>query len=142
MTTTPTEPTRSVPATLTAAADYLDRFGWTPRGLYDAHSGCRNIKCGLHRSGTYPASVTGAIRVAVYGHARWFLDLSSDITAQAAYTAALEWLNSYLLTYGPARCHASVFDWQSTPGRTRTQVSDALRVAAKGYRLRYARRAA
>ena len=125
---------------LRQAARYLDQHGWTPTVLYDVHSGCP-LKCRCHYTGTYPASILGAIRVGVFGQPRWYLDTATD-TARHAYTTAVEWLNTYLIAIGHAGKHASVFDWQSAPGRTPTQVSDALRAAATAYRHHTPRRAA
>ncbi len=125
---------------LRRAARYLDRHGWTPTGLYDVHSGCL-LKCRCHFTGTYPASILGGIRVGVFGQPRWYLT-ATDEPARHAYTTAVEWLNTYLIAIGHAGRHASVFDWQTAPGRTPTQVSDALRAAATAYRHHTPRRAA
>jgi hypothetical protein len=127
-------------AVLDRAADYLQHNGWIRAGLYDPHDGCtRNCRC--HRTGTYPASIIGATRVAVFGQPRWYLD-TADPAARHAYTAAVEWLNTYLIAIGHAGLHAPVFDWQTTPGRTPGDVITALRAAATAYRHHTQRRAA
>ena len=125
---------------LRQAARYLDQHGWTPTVLYDVHSGCP-LKCRCHYTGTYPASILGAIRVGVFGQPRWYLDTATD-TDRHAYTTAVDWLNTYLIAIGHAGQHASVFDWQTRPGRTRTDVCDALHAAATAYRHHRTRRAA
>src|SRR4051794_26397148 len=88
---------------LDRAADYLARNGWTPVGLYDVHNGCTR-PCICHVTGTYPASMVGAVRVAAFGAARWYLDTAGD-DSRHEYTAAVEWLNTYLLAYGHAGQH-------------------------------------
>jgi hypothetical protein len=133
-------PTGSTDTVLDRAADYIARNGWTPAGLYDAHDGCTR-KCICHCTGTYRASIIGAIRVAVFGHPRWYLDTATD-QARHEYTAAVEWLNTYLLAYGHAGQHGPVFDWQTTPGRTLADVCTALHAAATAYRHHTSRRAA
>jgi energy-converting hydrogenase Eha subunit A len=119
-------------AVLDRAADYLQRHGWTPDRLYDDHSGC-TLRCSCHRTGSYPASIIGAIRAAVFGRPRWYLD-TADPAARHAYTAAVEWLNTYLIAIGHTGLHAPVFDWQTAPGRTCADVLGALRAAATAYR--------
>jgi energy-converting hydrogenase Eha subunit A len=125
---------------LDRAADYIDRYGWISTGLYDAHSGC-TLRCPCHRTGTYPASIIGAIRVAIFGTPRWYLDTTTQ-DARHAYTAAVEWLNTYLLAIGHAGLHAPIFDWQTIPGRTCGDVCGALRAAATAHRHHTQRRAA
>jgi hypothetical protein len=125
-------PTTNTDAVLNRAADYLTRHGWTSAGLYDAHDGCSR-KCPAHRTGTYPASIVGAIRAAVFGQPRWYLD-TADGQALHDYTAAVEWLNTYLIAIGHAGLRAPVFDWQTAPRRTTDQVTGALRAAATAYR--------
>jgi hypothetical protein len=125
---------------LQRAADYLTNYGWTPAELYDAHNGCTR-RCACHRTGNYPASIIGAIRVAVFGVPRWYLDTAADDTRHD-YTAAVEWLNTYLIAIGHAGQHASVFDWQTAPGRTLSEVCAALHDAAAAYRRHSRRRAA
>ncbi len=132
-------PTGRTDTVLHRAADYLTRHGWNPAGLYDAHDGCTR-KCPAHRTGTYPASIIGAIRVAVFGQPRWYLD-TADTTALHDYTAAVEWLNTYLIAHGHAGLHAPVFTWETTPGRTRIHAIAALQYAASAYR-HHARRTA
>jgi hypothetical protein len=131
---------RDVAALLDRAADYLDRHGWTPRGMYGAHNGCTN-DCQVHRTHTYAASVTGAIRAALYGRAIWFTD-HTDPDDLHTYTAACEWFHTYLLAHGHAGRHASVFDWQTAPGRTAADVTGALHAAAHAYRHHASRRTA
>jgi hypothetical protein len=135
---------------LNQAADYLTRYGWTPTGLYDAHNGCTekapcrvtgDVKCWPRLTGRYPASIIGAIRAAVFGAPRWYLDTATD-NDRHAYTAAVEWLNTYLLAIGHSRLHATVFDWQTAPGRTFSDVCGALHQAADAHRRRSQRRAA
>lgn len=133
-------PTGNTDTVLDRAARYLARYGWTSAGLYDAHNGCTR-KCSCHRTGLYPASMLGAIRVAIFGQARWYVDTASD-TDRHAYTAAVEWLNTYLIAIGHAGQHAPVFDWQSAPGRTVADVCDALHAAATAYRHHRTRRTA
>ncbi len=140
-----TTTTRALPidgtATILAdAARYLARHGWISTGLYNAHSGCTR-KCRCHVTGTYPASIIGAIRYAVYGLPRWYLDLTSDSDLHA-YTAAVEWLNTYLIAVGHAGQHSPLFAWQTSPGRTTADVLGALRDAATAYRRHSSRRAA
>ncbi len=124
---------------LDRAADYLTRHGWNPGSLYDTHDRCTS-GCACHRTGTYPASMVGAIRAAVFGAPRWFLD-TADPAALGEYTAAVEWLNTYLIAHGHARLHAPVFAWETTPGRTRIHAIAALQYAASAYR-HHARRTA
>jgi hypothetical protein len=135
-----TLPIRDLADLLEKAADYLDRNGWTPRGLYGPHNGC-TANCRVHRTHTYAASVTGALRAALYGRAMWFTD-HTDPDVLHLYTAASEWFNTYLLAIGHAGRHASVFDWQTAPGRTRADVCGALRAAAHAYRHQHTRRTA
>lgn len=125
---------------LDRAADYLIRYGWLPSGLYDLHDGCTS-RCPCHRTGTYPASILGAIRYAVFGAPRWYLT-TTDGQALHDYTAAVEWLNTYLIAIGHAGHHTSVFAWQTAPGRTTRQVTSALHAAATAYRHHATRRAA
>jgi hypothetical protein len=125
---------------LDRAADYLSRYGWIPTGFYLSHDTCHG-KCRSHRTGRYPASMLGAIRVAVFGMPRWYLDTATD-TDRHTYTAAVEWLNTYLIAIGHAGRHAPVFDWQTTPGRTQADVCDALHAAATAYRHHTPRRTA
>ena len=140
MTTITTLPVANTATVLDRAARYLARHGWTPTGLYDAHDGC-TLKCTCHRTGTYPASMIGAIRIAVFGAPRWYLDTATDETRHD-YTVAVEWLNTYLIAIGHAGLHAPVFAWQTAPGRTLTDVCAALRAAAVAYRRHTPRRAA
>jgi hypothetical protein len=125
-------PTGNTATVLDRAAAYLTRHGWNPNSLYDAHNGC-TAKCACHRTGTYPASLVGAIRAAVFGQPRWFLD-TANATALHDYTAAVEWLNTYLIAIGHAGQHAPVFAWETRPGRTRSHAIAALRDAADAYR--------
>ncbi|MEV6493362.1 hypothetical protein AB0M20_32790, partial [Actinoplanes sp. NPDC051633] len=90
MSTVTALPTGNTATVLDRAADYLTRYGWISTGLYDAHDGC-TAKCRCHGTGTYPASILGAIRYAVFGAPRWHLDLA-DGQALHDYTAAVEWL--------------------------------------------------
>ena len=138
-TTVAAVPTADTDAVLDRAARYLTRYGWTPTGLYDPHDGCTR-KCACHRTGTYPANMLGAIRVAVFGHPRWYLDTATTAAQRHEYTAAVEWLNTYLIAHGHARLHAPVFDWQAAPGRTLTDVCDALHAAAVAYRRHHSSR--
>jgi hypothetical protein len=133
-------PTSDADAVLDRAARYLARHGWTPTGLYDPHTGCTR-KCPCHRTGTYPASILGAIRYAVAGAPRWYLDTADPGTLHS-YTAAVEWCNTYLIAVGHAGLHAPLFDWQTAPGRTLTDVCDALHTAATAYRRHRSRRTA
>jgi hypothetical protein len=133
-------PIRDVAELLDRAADYLDRNGWTPRGLYAPHNRCTG-NCPVHRTHTYAASVTGALRAALYGRAMWFTD-HTDPDAVHIYSAAAEWFHTYLLAIGHAGRHASIFDWQTTPGRTTADVCGALRAAAHAYRHQHTRRTA
>jgi hypothetical protein len=132
MTTIIALPTGTADVVLDRAADYLTRHGWTPAGFYDPHRNCP-LKCRACRTGGYPASILGAIRVAVFGQPRFYRDTATDADRHA-YTAAVEWLNTYLIAVGHAGQHASVFDWQTTPSRTAAQVCDALHAAATAYR--------
>src|SRR5690349_18529531 len=116
MTTITALPTGSTDIVLDHAADYLIRHGWISTGLYDNHRHCP-LKCRVHRTGGYPASILGALRCAVFGAPRWYLDTATEADRHA-YTAAVEWLNTYLIAIGHAGQHASVFDWQTAPGRT------------------------
>ena len=140
MTTITALPVGDTDLILDRAANYLARHGWIPTGLYDIHDRCTR-KCLCHITGTYPASILGAIRYAVFAAPRWYLDTSTP-DDRHAYTAAVEWLNTYLIAIGHAGQHASVFDWQTRPGRTRTDVCDALHAAATAYRHHRTRRAA
>ncbi|MFF0471487.1 hypothetical protein ACFYPX_29125 [Micromonospora zamorensis] len=133
-------PTGNVHAVLDRAALYLGRYGWTPTGLYDAHDACP-AKCACHRTGTYPASILGAIRAAVFGRPRWYLTGITDAD-QHTYSAAVEWFNTYLTAVGHAGLHAPVFDWETLPDRTPADVIEALRAAANAYRRHTIRRAA
>jgi hypothetical protein len=135
---------------LTAAARYLAEYGWTPTGVYDPHNGCTGQSsctitgadnCWPRLTGKYPASIIGAIRYVVHGAPRWYLD-TTDGEALHAYTAALEWFNSYLLAVGRARMHASVFDWETAPGRNGLQVISALHHAAAAHQRHTESRAA
>jgi hypothetical protein len=140
MTAVPTAQIVDTDAVLDRAADYLVQYGWISTGLYDAHDGC-TLRCSCHRTGTYPASIIGAIRAVVFGTTRWYLDTTTE-DARHAYTAAVEWLNTYLIAIGHAGLHAPVFDWQTAPDRTTTDVLGALRAAASAYRHHTQRRAA
>ncbi|WP_422750746.1 DUF6197 family protein [Micromonospora sp. WMMD1219] len=140
MSTVTALPTGNVHAVLDRAALYLDRHGWTSTGLYDAHDGCR-AKCACHRTGLYPASILGAIRAAVFGQPRWYLTGITD-AEQHAYSAAVEWFNTYLIAVGHDGQHAPVFAWETTPGRTPAHVTQALCAAAIAYRTHTIRRAA
>jgi hypothetical protein len=131
-------PTGNTDLILDTAARYLARHGWIPTGLYDNHDGCTR-KCMCHRTGTYPASLIGAIRYAVFGIPRWYVDTATD-TDRHTYTAAVEWLNTYLIAHGHAGQHGPVFDWQTCPGRDQADAYGALRAAATAYR-RHERRA-
>ncbi|MDZ5447163.1 hypothetical protein U2F26_31375 [Micromonospora sp. 4G57] len=133
-------PTGNVHAVLDRAALYLGRYGWTPAGLYDTHDGC-TAKCACHRTGTYPASVLGAIRAAVFGGPRWYLTGVTDADRHT-YSAAVEWFNTYLIAVGHAGLHAPVFAWETLPGRTAAEVTEALCAAAIAYRKHTIRRAA
>ncbi|GAB1643853.1 hypothetical protein [Krasilnikovia sp. MM14-A1259] len=133
-------PTGHTDLILDRAACYLARHGWTSAGLYDHHDGCtRNCVC--HRTGLYPASIIGAIRVAVFGQPRWYLDTATDHDRHT-YTAAVEWLNTYLIAYGHAGQHGPVFDWQKAPGRDLADICGALHAAANAYRHHTERRTA
>jgi hypothetical protein len=142
-------PTGTIDVVLDRAADYLTRNGWDPTGPYEAHNGCTEKspcritdaeKCWPRLTGRYPASMIGAVRVAVFGHPRWYLD-TAESEPLHDYTVAVEWLNTYLIAHGHAGKHASVFDWETTPGRTRIHVITALRYAATAYRRHTSRRA-
>ena len=133
-------PTGNVHAILDRAALYLGRHGWTPASLYDAHDGC-TAKCACHHTGTYRASILGAIRAAVFGQPRWYLTSIADADRHA-YSAAVEWFNTYLIAVGHAGLHAPVFAWETTPGRTPGDVIEALCAAAIAYRKHTIRRAA
>jgi hypothetical protein len=132
-------PTGNTDVVLERAANYLARHGWIPAGLYDAHNAC-TAKCACHYTRMYPASIIGAIRFAVFGAPRWYLDTATE-QDRHDYTAAVEWFNTYLIAIGHAGRHASVFDWQTAPERTHMDVCDALRAAGSAYRHR-TRRAA
>ncbi|MFF0371570.1 hypothetical protein [Micromonospora sp. NPDC005087] len=136
MSTVAALPTGNVHAILDRAALYLGRYGWTSTGLYDAHDACP-AKCACHRTGTYPASILGAIRAAVFGRPRWYLTGITDAD-QRTYSAAVEWFNTYLI----AVVHAPVFAWETLPGRTPADVIEALCAAAIAYRRHTIRRAA
>ncbi|MEV6845462.1 hypothetical protein [Actinoplanes sp. NPDC051411] len=140
MSTVTALPSDRTVAILDQAADYITRHGWIPTSLYQAHRNCP-LKCRVHRTGGYPASMLGAIRVAVFGMPRWYLD-TADSEALHTYTAAVEWLNTYLLAVGHARQHACLFDWETAPERTRADVIAALQYAADACRTRASRRAA
>ncbi|MET8310055.1 hypothetical protein [Micromonospora sp. NPDC005173] len=140
MSTVAALPTGNVHAVLDRAAVYLGRYGWTPTGLYDTHDACP-AKCACHRTGTYPASILGAIRAAVFGHPRWYLTGITEAD-QRTYSAAVEWFNTYLIAIGYAGLHAPVFDWETLPGRTPADVIEALCAAAIAYRRHTIRRAA
>jgi hypothetical protein len=140
MSTVTALPTGTTATVLDRAADYLIRYGWVPSGLYDPHVGC-TARCACHRTGTYPASIIGAIRYAVHGAPRWYF-ASLDGQALHDYTAAVEWLNTYLIAIGHAGLHAPIFAWQTTPGRTVFDVTDALHHAAGAYRHHHTRRTA
>lgn len=118
---------------LDQAAAYLVQHGWTPAGLYGTHPGC-TANCWVHRTHCYPASALGAIRAALFGRAVVYLDHTSDEVLHA-YTATVEWFNSYLLTVGHARRHACLFDWDTAPNRNQVHVIGALQSAATAYRL-------
>lgn len=133
-------PTGNVDTILDRAGDYLILHGWRPTGLYDTHDGCTR-KCACHRTGRYPASILGAIRYAVFGQPRWYLDIA-DGPSLHDYTAAVEWLNTYLLAIGHAGLHAPIFAWQTAPGRTVIDAADAMHHAAGAYRHHRSRRAA
>ncbi|RZT82063.1 hypothetical protein EV382_5363 [Micromonospora violae] len=140
MSTVSALPTGNVHAVLDRAALYLGRYGWTPTNLYDTHDACP-AKCACHRTGTYPASILGAIRAAVFGRPRWYLTGITDAD-QHAYSAAVEWFNTYLIAVGHAGLHAPVFDWETLPGRKPADVIEALCAAAIAYRRHTIRRAA
>ncbi|MFI7155859.1 DUF6197 family protein [Micromonospora chalcea] len=140
MSTVAALPTGNVHAILDRAALYLGQHGWTPTGLYDAHDGCP-AKCACHRTGLYPASILGAIRAAVFGRPRWYLTGITD-AEQRTYSAAVEWFNTYLIAVGHAGQHASVFAWETAPGRTPAHITQALCAAAIAYRKHTIRRAA
>src|SRR5581483_10053859 len=119
----------TVAAALIAAAFYIERFGWTNRHLYyDDHDGCTRA-CECHRTGRYPASILGAVRAALVGQAKWFMDTAPAGTGQA-YAACLDHLNRHLTEVGAAGLRAPAMVWQDQPGRTATQVAAALRTAA------------
>ncbi|MEU5826572.1 DUF6197 family protein [Micromonospora tulbaghiae] len=140
MSTVAALPTGNVHAVLDHAALYLGRYGWTPNSLYDIHDGC-TAKCACHRTGTYPASILGAIRAAVFGQPRWYLTGVTDADRHT-YSAAVEWFNTYLIAVGHAGLHAPVFAWETLPGRTAGDVTEALCAAAIAYRKHTIRRAA
>jgi hypothetical protein len=75
----------------------------------------------------------GAIRCVVFGQPRWYLDLT-DPAALHEYTAAVEWLNTYLIAHGHNGKRAPIFDWETTAGRARIHVIAALQYAATAYR--------
>ncbi len=133
-------PTGNTDTVLDRAADYLTRHGWNLGSLYDAHDRC-TAKCACHRTSAYPASMVGAIRAAVFGTPRWFLD-TADPMALHDYTAAVEWLNTYLIAHGHAGHRAPVFAWETAPGRTRIHAIAALQYAASAYRAHTRRTAA
>ncbi|MEV7229699.1 hypothetical protein AB0M79_22130 [Polymorphospora sp. NPDC051019] len=115
--------------TLTHAAAYIERHGWTrDHRLYDAHDNCQR-NCPVHRSGMYPASIIGAIRAALVGRPKWFMT-STPPGMTEAYAATLDHLNHHLTSYGAARMRAPVIPWSHAPGRTPAQVTTALRAAA------------
>lgn len=140
MSTVTALPTGNVHAILDRAALYLGQHGWTSTGLYDAHDGC-TAKCACHRTGLYPASILGAIRAAVFGRPRWYLTGITD-AEQHAYSAAVEWFNTYLIAVGHDGQHAPVFAWETAPGRAPAHVTQALCAAAIAYRTHTIRRAA
>ncbi|MET7468409.1 hypothetical protein ABZS35_06655 [Micromonospora sp. NPDC005599] len=140
MSTVTALPTGNVHAVLDRAALYLGQHGWTSTGLYDSHDGC-TAKCACHRTGLYPASILGAIRAAVFGGPRWYLTGITDADLHA-YSAAVEWFNTYLIAVGHDGQHAPVFAWETAPGRTPAHVTQALCAAAIAYRKHTIRRAA
>jgi hypothetical protein len=145
---TATLPPTTVDVILFRAADYIIDYGWTPPGLHDSPSGCVDIHA-CYRTGTNPPSILGAIRRAVLDFVRWYrAAIDGDVLHAYTedilhdYTDAVEWLNSYLLAYGPARMHASVFDWEIAKGRNGLHVITALHQAASAYRVHSAERRA
>lgn len=125
--TRPYQPPTTIAATLTTAARYIEQFGWHSGYLYDNHTGC--ARCACHRTGYYPASIIGAIRAALTGRPKWFMDTTPPGTTEA-YAACLDHLNHHLTAYGAAGTRAPALIWQSTPVRTPAQVIAALRAAA------------
>jgi hypothetical protein len=119
----------TVAAALVAAAFYIERYGWTGQHpLYDDHDRCtRNCEC--HRTGRYPASILGAVRAALVGQAKWYMESTRPGTVEA-YTACLDHLDHHLTEFGSAGLHAAAMAWQDAPGRTAAQVAAALRAAA------------
>jgi len=119
----------TIGAALNAAARYVQRYGWTSEHyLYDTHDDCAR-RCECHRSGYYPASILGAVRAALIGRAKWFVDTTMPGT-QEAYVACLDHLNHHLTTLGAAGLRAPALVWQAAPSRTARQVAGALRAAA------------
>ncbi|MEV0392312.1 DUF6197 family protein [Polymorphospora rubra] len=122
-----TRPT-SIPDALRLAAVYIGRYGWFRGYLYDSHDGCQR-NCHVHRTGMFPASMLGAIRAALVGRPKWYLNTTPDGTAEA-YAATLDHLNRHLTNYGSAGLRAPVIPWSNARGRTAAHVVAALRAAA------------
>ncbi len=122
-----TRPT-TIAATLTAAADYIERCGWHRGYLYDDHNRCTR-NCLAHRTGRYPASILGVVRAALVGQAKWFMETTPAGTNEA-YAATVDHLNRHLIDRGAFGLRAPALMWQAAPGRTAAQVAAALRVAA------------
>ncbi|MFD2766415.1 DUF6197 family protein [Micromonospora eburnea] len=120
---------RSPAQALRAAAAYLRRYDWHPGpGLYDPHNGCTHSKCRVVRSGMYPATIYGSLRVALLGRPAWFA--ITDPATAAAYAATVDHFAHHLGTRGAAGMRAAILPWEHAPGRTRQHVMTALLAAA------------
>lgn len=133
--TGPTDTIREYPVTigetLRRAAGYLARHGWTREHLlYDAHDRCQR-RCQCHHTGRYPASILGAIRIALCGAPRWFLHPATTPPGVVdAYAAVVEALSEHLERFGAAGLYAPIWLWEQHPGRTAPEVIAALHAAA------------
>jgi hypothetical protein len=116
---------------LRRAAGHLARHGWTrDHLLYDAHDRCQR-RCQCHHTGRYPASVLGAIRIAVCGGPRWFLHPATTPPGLVgAYAAVVDALADHLEGFGDAGLRGSIWLWQQHPGRSLQEVVAALHAAA------------
>lgn len=78
--------------------------------------------------GYYPSSILAAVRAAIIGQPKWFLNTTPP--GSEAYAACLDHLNRHLVTVGVAGLRAPALMWQNEPGRAAPEVAAALRAAA------------